>query len=144
MKKRNGGRKNIERKKYFIDASSTTFGRLATQIARILQGKNRPQYQPQKDTGGFIMVTNIKKMKFSGKKLQQKVFHRYSGYPGGITTMGIKTMFEKNPEELLRRTVYQMLPDTRLRKNIIKRLTFQDNNLKKSNVTDSENSIRKA
>ena len=115
----------IERKTHQIDATDQSVGRLATQIATLLRGKHKANYSPQVDNGDFVIVTNINKLKFTGKKLEQKKYYRYSGYPGGLKTTKLKELFGNNPQEVLKKAVYNMLPKNRLRQHMIKRLTFK-------------------
>lgn len=115
----------IERKTHQIDASEQSIGRLATQIASLLRGKHKANYSPQVDNGDFVIVTNIDKVKFTGKKLEKKEYYHYSGYPGGLKTTKLKELFKNNPQEVLRKAVYNMLPKNRLRQHMIKRLTFK-------------------
>ncbi|MFC1678351.1 50S ribosomal protein L13 [Patescibacteria group bacterium] len=114
-----------ERKLHKFNASNQSVGRLATQIALILRGKHKPEYEPNLDMGDIVEVTNIKDLKFSGKKLEQKKYYHYSGYPGGLKETKIKKLVEKNPGEVLYRSVKQMLPATRLRNNMMKRLIIR-------------------
>ena len=114
----------IQRELKTIDASTKTAGRIASQIAVWLIGKHKVSYQPQIDGGDLVKVLNVSQMKFSGKKLTKKVYHRYTGYPGGIITTSMKELYAKNPKKLLWKMVYDMLPKNRLRSRRIKRLTF--------------------
>jgi large subunit ribosomal protein L13 len=109
-----------------IDATDKSVGRLATEIARILQGKNRPTYVPNKDEGDFVEVRNAAKVKITGKKLAQKVYYHYSGYPGGMKTTQLQTVMARNPGEALKRAVKNMLPKNRLQKDRLKRLTVHN------------------
>lgn len=95
---------------------------MATQIATILRGKNKPEFAPHKDEGDVVEVTNIGKLKFTGKKLEQKKYFRYSGYPGGLKETKMDKLYDKNPGEVLMKAVKQMLPDNRLRNAMLKRL----------------------
>lgn len=115
----------VERKTHVIDAENKVWGRLASQIAFLLQGKQKPNFRPNVDLGDFVIVKNVKKMKITGKKLENKKYYRYTGYPGGIKETKLRELFQKNPQELLRRTVLKMLPKNRLRKFFIKRLKFE-------------------
>lgn len=108
-----------------IDATNQTLGRLASQIALILRGKTHPDFQPNQMPNDKVIVSNIKKIKFTGKKLTQKMYYHYSGYPGGLKAMKLKTIFGKNPGRVLRGTVYRMLAQNRLRDKIIKNLTVK-------------------
>lgn len=115
----------VERKLHKIDATEKSIGRLASQIALILRGKNKPEFQPHMDLGDIVEVSNIKYAKITGKKLEQKNYYSYSGYPGGLKTTKLKDLIAKKPAEALRRAVFEMLPDIRARKNIIKRLIIR-------------------
>lgn len=115
----------IERKLYKIDASEKTPGRLATNIANILRGKNLPEFDPSKDMGGIVEVSNVSKMAFSGKKIEQKEYFRFSGYPGGLKRTKMSKVFSINPAEVLKTAVFEMLPDNKLRKLFIKRLIIR-------------------
>jgi len=97
-----------------VDAEAQTLGRLATRIADVLRGKGKPQYTPHVDTGDFVVVVNAEKIRVTGKKLQQKVYYRHSGYPGGLRERTLAEQLERRPEEVLRRAVRGMLPKNRL------------------------------
>lgn len=114
--------KEVKRKLHKIDATNKSVGRLASQIAIILRGKNKPEYESNIDCGDIIEVMHVDKLKFSGRKLDQKKYYRYSGYPGGLKTIKMSELFTKNPSEVLRRAVRKMLPPNKLRKNMLKRL----------------------
>lgn len=118
-------RPTILRKTKKFDAADQAVGRLATQIAFALRGKDQPEYQPHIDAGAIVEVTNINKLKFTGKKLEQKKYHHYSGYPGGLKTKVMGEVFAKDPGEVLRRAVREMLPANRLRTQMIKRLIIK-------------------
>ncbi|PIS05043.1 MAG: 50S ribosomal protein L13 [Candidatus Buchananbacteria bacterium CG10_big_fil_rev_8_21_14_0_10_42_9] len=115
----------IQRKTYSIDASERSIGRLASEIATKLMGKDRADYTPNADSGAFVTVENIKQARFSGKKFDQKIFYHHSGYPGGIKQTKLSHLFKQKPEEVLKRAVINMLPNNKLRKDRIKRLTFK-------------------
>lgn len=115
----------IERKLHKIDATGATVGRLGTRIATILRGKNKPEYQPHLDLGDIVEVSNTGKMKFTGQKFDQKQYHHYSGYLGGLKSKNLKDVFAKDPGEVLRRAVRDMLPPTRLRTGMLKRLIIK-------------------
>jgi len=114
----------ITRATHILDAANQSLGRLASQIALLLQGKNKPNYVPYWDQGDEVIVKNIDKIKWTGRKLEQKKYYRYSGYPGGLKTKKLNELWQKNPQEVLRRAVWQMLPKNKLRKEMIKRLKF--------------------
>ena len=104
-----------------VDAAGQTLGRLATQIADALRGKRKPTYTPHIDTGDFVVVINAEKISVSGNKLADKLYHRHSGYPGGLKTRTLNDMLERRPEEVIRLAVKGMLPRNRLaRKQITK------------------------
>ena len=104
-----------------VDAAGQTLGRLATQIADALRGKRKPTYTPHIDTGDFVVVINAEKISVSGNKREDKLYHRHSGYPGGLKTRTLNDMLERRPEEVIRLAVKGMLPRNRLaRKQITK------------------------
>lgn len=117
--------KHMERKLYKMDATGQTVGRLASDIAIILRGKNKPEFEAHIDGGDIVEVENIKKLKFTGKKLDQKKYFSYSGYPGGLKEKKIKDLLENNPGEILERAVREMLPPVKFRKAMLKRLTIK-------------------
>jgi large subunit ribosomal protein L13 len=110
-----------ERDWYVVDAEAKTLGRLATQIANVLRGKHKPTYTPHVDVGDFVVVINAEKVHVTGKKREDKVYWRHSGYPGGIRSRTLGEMLDRRPEEVLRRAVKGMLPRNRLaRKQLTK------------------------
>jgi large subunit ribosomal protein L13 len=115
----------IERKIHKLDATNKTVGRLSTQISIYLRGKNKTTFDPAIDGGDIVEISNINKLKFTGKKLQQKKYYRYSGYPGGLKTIKMSDINQKNPGEILRRSVREMLPDVKFRRNMTKRLIIK-------------------
>ena len=117
--------KFMKRKTHTIDAKDKVLGRLATKVAVFLRGKNKPDFVPYKDMGDFVLVKNVKKIKITGKKIDQKKYYRHSGYPGGFKEVPLKKIFEKRPEEVFKRAVYGMLPKNKLRPRQIKRLKFE-------------------
>lgn len=110
---------------HILDATNQSLGRLASQIALLLQGKNKPDYVPYWDQGEIVVVKNINQIKWTGKKLKQKKYYRYSGYPGGLKIKKLEELWQKNPAEVLRKAVWQMLPKNKLRKEMIKRLKIE-------------------
>ncbi len=112
----------VERKWHVIDAEGQTLGRLATEIARLLRGKNKPQYTPHVDTGDFVVVVNVEKVVVTGKKAEQKVYYRHTGYPGGLRETSYETMLERKPTEILRKAVRGMMPRTRLGRQQFRKL----------------------
>lgn len=117
--------KKIDRKIHQLDATGQPLGRLATEIAIILQGKNRADFSSHLDTGDSVEVTNCKRIKFSGKKLEQKEYIWHTNYPGGLKRKKVGEIFAANPGEVLKRAVLGMLPKNRLRDSMIKRLIIK-------------------
>ncbi len=115
----------MERQKHTIDATDRPLGRLATEIAMILRGKNKPEFQPHLDMGDIVEVDNVDQLVLTGKKMEQKKYYRHSGYPGGLKEEKVEELFQKDPGEVLRRAVRKMLPDNKLRKNMLKRLIIK-------------------
>ncbi len=115
----------IERKLHKIDVSNKSVGRVASEIAILLRGKNKPEFMPHLDCGDIVEVIGVEKLKFTGKKLEQKKYFHYSGYPGGLKTIKISDLFKNNPAEILRRAVREMLPPVKFRKNMMKRLIIR-------------------
>lgn len=105
-----------------VDASGQTVGRLATQIASVLRGKHKPEYTPNQPMGDFVVVVNAEKVVFTGRKLDQKVYTRYTGYQGGLKETTAREMLEKAPERVLEKAVWGMLPKNRLGRKLIRRL----------------------
>lgn len=105
-----------------IDAADKAVGRIATQISIMLRGKDRPDFEKHIDAGSSVVVSNASKMTFSGKKLEQKKYYHHSGYPGGLKETALSKVFEKDPGEVLKRAVWNMLPKNKLRAKMIKRL----------------------
>jgi large subunit ribosomal protein L13 len=104
----------VERRWFVVDAEGQTLGRLATQIAETLRGKNKPQYTPHVDTGDFVVVVNCEKIAVTGQKLDQKMYHRHSGYPGGLRSRTLREQLERRPTEVIRKAVKGMLPRNKL------------------------------
>ena len=103
-----------ERNWLVVDASGKTLGRLATQIADALRGKRKPEYTPHCDTGDFVIVVNAEKIAVTGRKRQEKMYYRHSGYPGGLRSRTLAEMLARRPEEVIRKAVKGMLPRNRL------------------------------
>jgi large subunit ribosomal protein L13 len=115
----------MERKLHVIDAEGKAIGRLATEIATILRGKNKVSYRPHLDEGDCVQVINADKVKITGKKLQQKKYYRVSQYPGGLKETSLEELMAKKPGEALKKAVKQMLPNNKLRPGMLKRLTVK-------------------
>ena len=114
----------MQRETHTIDAASKVLGRLATEIAVLLRGKHKPDFQPNQDKGDFVKVKNIDKIRLTGKKMEKKKYYHHSGYIGGLKETPLKKVFAKSPAEVLRRAVWGMLPKNKLRAEQIKRLKF--------------------
>jgi large subunit ribosomal protein L13 len=112
----------IKREWYVVDAEGKTLGRLATQIADRLRGKGKPQYTPHVDTGDFVVVVNAEKITVTGNKLDDKLYYRHSGYPGGLRVRSLREQLERRPTEVLRKAVKGMLPRNRLARQQINKL----------------------
>jgi large subunit ribosomal protein L13 len=112
----------IVRKWYVVDADGQTLGRLASQVARILMGKENPQYTTFLDTGDHVIVINAEKIKTTGFKSEQKVYQHYTGYPGGLRTEEFRKRFERKPESIIEAAVLRMLPKSKLGRQMISKL----------------------
>jgi large subunit ribosomal protein L13 len=112
----------IARKWYVIDASGQALGRLASQVARILMGKENPRYTPFLDTGDHVVVVNAEKVKITGMKAEQKKYHRYTGYPGGLRTEDFRKRFDRKPELVIEDAVARMLPKNKLGRQMASKL----------------------
>lgn len=113
---------NVERKWLIIDAEDRVLGRMATEIATILRGKNKPTFTPHFDAGDYVIVINADKVKLTGKKLTQKKFSYHTGYPGGLKQVPYSTLMEKNPEKIIELAVKGMLPKNSLGRAMYKKL----------------------
>ncbi len=113
---------DIEKKWYLVDAEGQVLGRLATRIADILRGKDKPIYTPHMDTGDFVVVINAEKVVVTGKKAEQKEYQRYSGYPGGLKKIPYRRVLKTHPERIIEHAVRGMVPHNRLGRAIIKKL----------------------
>ena len=122
MKTSHAKKEDVEKKWFVIDANGKVLGRLASDIAKRLRGKNKAIFSPHLDTGDFVVVVNAEKVKLTGNKLQGKVYYSHSGYPGGIKSITAEKLLSDKPEELIRRAVKGMLPKNRLGRKIFKKL----------------------
>ena len=113
---------DIERKWWLIDAEDKILGRLATEIAVLLRGKGKPDFAHFLDSGDFVVVINADRVKFTGKKMEQKKYYSHTGYPGGIKEKTLKEMMENNPEEVIRKAVWGMIPKNKLGRKVHKKL----------------------
>lgn len=114
--------KDIKREKHVIDASGQILGRLATQVARLLMGKHKPNYVPYLDCGDFVVVVNASKIKVTGKKMQDKKYVRHSGYPGGLKEESLEKLLDRRPEYVIEHAVWGMMPKGKLGRQMIKKL----------------------
>ena len=112
----------IERKWYVVDAEGQTLGRLSAEIAKVLRGKNKPQFTPHVDTGDYVIIVNADKIKVTGKKLEQKIYYNHSDYVGGMRETTLKEMLAKKPERVIELAVKGMLPKGPLGRSMYKKL----------------------
>jgi len=112
----------MERNNHTIDAANKVLGRLATEIVVLLRGKNKPDFVPYKDMGDFVLIKNIDKIRFTGKKFEKKIYYHHTGYLGGLKEVPLKKLFERSPGQVLKKAVFGMLPKNKLRAKQIKRL----------------------
>lgn len=122
MKTAHLNKETVERLWYVVDAQEMTMGRLASRIATVLRGKHKPTFSPHVDGGDFVIVTNADKVKVTGNKLAQKVYHRHTGFPGGMRDTTLEEMLAKHPERVIRKAVWGMLPKGPLGRTQIKKL----------------------
>ena len=117
----------MERKFYLFDAEKKPLGRMATEIAKILSGRTKIDYKPNVDGGDSVVVINSDVLKVTGNKMQGKIYHRFSGYPSGITSLSLEEMIKRDSREVVKKAVYGMLPKNKLRKKMILRLKIYKN-----------------
>jgi large subunit ribosomal protein L13 len=122
MKTQVAKKEEVTRDWYVVDAENLVLGRMATQIANVLRGKNKPIFTPSVDTGDFVIVINADKILLTGKKLSDKFYYRHSGYPGGIKSSSAGQLQEKKPGEIIRQAVKGMLPKNKLARHMISKL----------------------
>lgn len=113
---------DIERAWWVVDATDQTLGRLASEIATLLRGKHKPIFTPHMDCGDYVIVVNAEKIHVTGQKLDQKMYHRHSGYPGGLTSITLRDQLAKYPERVITSAVRGMLPKNRLGRQIRSKL----------------------
>ena len=113
---------DLNPKWHVVDAEGETLGRLATRIATILNGKHNPLYVPHLLTGDYVIVTNAEKIRVTGRKVEQKMYYRHSGYHGGLTERNLADMLEKHPDRVIRQAVKGMLPKNSLGRKMLKRM----------------------
>jgi len=112
----------IKRQWYLVDAEGQVLGRMASRIADVLRGKRKPYYTPNVDSGDFVVVINAEKVVVTGKKAQQKVYQRYSGYPGGLKEIKYADMLKKHPDRIIRLAVKRMIPKNKLGDRVLRKL----------------------
>ena len=122
MKTFSAKKEDVQRRWVVVDAEDVVLGRLASQVAGIIRGKNKPIFTPHVDTGDFVIVVNAEKVRLTGNKLDQKFYYRHSGYPGGIKGVSARDLLQKKPEMLVRNAVRGMLPKNRLGRQMIGKL----------------------
>jgi large subunit ribosomal protein L13 len=115
-------KEDVQRKWYVVDAAGQTLGRLAAQVASFLRGKHKPVYSPSVDVGDYVIVVNAEKIQVTGRKLDQKMYYRYSGYPGGLKELTLRNLLKKHPTRVIEHAVRGMLPKNRLGRRMFKHL----------------------
>lgn len=113
---------DVRREWYVVDAAGAVLGRLASRVARVLSGKHRPGYAPYLDTGDFVVITNAEKIRLTGRKLEEKMYRRHSGYPGGLKAISARKRQARHPERLIEDAVRGMLPKSRLGRRQLRKL----------------------
>ena len=113
---------DVDKKWYLIDAKGKVLGRLATQVASILRGKNKPSFTPSMDLGDYVVIINAEKIKVTGNKLKGKIYRYHTSYPGGLKSTTLETLLQKKPELVLKKAVQGMIPHNKLGRAIIKKL----------------------
>ncbi|MCX5897601.1 MAG: 50S ribosomal protein L13 [Proteobacteria bacterium] len=129
MKTYSAKKEDITQEWYLVDAQDRILGRIATQIANILRGKNKPVFTPYADAGDFVIVTNAEKVRLTGNKLENICYYRHTGYPGGLKTRTAQEVLTKRPEDLILLAVKGMLPKNRLGRKLIKKLKIYAGNV---------------
>jgi large subunit ribosomal protein L13 len=122
MKTYQAKKEEIDHKWYVVNAEGKVLGRLSTELAKILRGKNKPIYTPHVDTGDFVVVVNAGKVTLTGKKLKDKIYYHHTGYPGGIKEMSAEKLLAKKPTEMIRMAVRGMLPKNSLGRQMLRKL----------------------
>jgi len=122
MKTYQATKEELDRKWYLVNAEGKVLGRLSTELAKILKGKNKPTYTPHLDTGDFVIVVNAGKVTLTGKKLKDKIYYHHTGYPGGIKQINAEKLLAKKPTEMIRIAVKGMLPKNSLGRQMLRKL----------------------
>ena len=115
-------KEDVTRDWYLVDVDSKVLGRVATQIANVLRGKNKPTFTPSVDTGDFVVVVNAAKIALTGKKMSDKTYYSHSGYVGGLKEISAAKLIDKKPEDLIKKAVKGMLPKNKLARHMLKKL----------------------
>ncbi len=113
---------DIQREWYVVDADGRTLGRVASEVARILRGKHKPIYSPSVDTGDYVIVVNAERIRVTGRKLDDKMYYRHSGYPGNLKAINLRDLLQKHPSRVIEKAVRGMLPRNRLGRRMFKKL----------------------
>ena len=122
MKTVSAKKESVTREWYVVDATGKTLGRLSTEIANRLRGKHKPEFTPHVDTGDYIVVVNAEKVKVTGNKTTDKVYHHYTGYPGGIKSITFDQLIDKAPERIIEKAVKGMMPKNKLSRSMMTKL----------------------
>lgn len=122
MKTQVAKKEEVTRDWYLVDVDSKVLGRVATEIASVLRGKNKPTFTPSVDTGDFVIVVNAEKIALTGKKLSDKTYYSHSAFPGGLKEISAGKLIDKKPEELIKKAVKGMLPKNKLARHMLKKL----------------------
>ena len=115
-------KESVTREWYLVDATDKTLGRLSTEIANRLRGKHKPEYTPHVDTGDYIVVVNAEKIRVTGNKGSEKVYHHHTGYPGGIKSISFSKLIDKAPERIIEKAVKGMMPKNKLSRSMMMKL----------------------
>jgi large subunit ribosomal protein L13 len=119
-------KQDVQREWFVVDAAGQTLGRLATEVARLLRGKHKPTYSPSVDVGDYVIVVNAGKIHVTGRKLDQKIYYRHTGYPGGLKEITLRSLLKKYPTRVIEHAVRGMLPKNRLGRQMFKKLKVYD------------------
>ena len=122
MKTYQAKKEDLDHQWYLVNAEGKVLGRLATELAKILRGKNKPSFTPHVDTGDFVIVVNAEKVVLTGKKMKDKIYYHHTGYPGGLKEVNAEKLLAKKPTEMLRIAVKGMLPKNRLSQQVLRKL----------------------
>jgi len=126
--------KDIERRHHLVDAKGKVLGRLATKVATFLRGKHKVNFTPNFDMGDFVTIVNVQDIRITGDKKKKKIYFRHSGYPGGLKSETLEKLLERDSREVIKRAIYGMLPDNKLRKKQLRRLKIYKGDKEMSNV----------